>query len=67
MQESVYTKIVQNPPAARAVISYIRSVSPKEGLIQVLVITEKQYAGMELIIGYVQKEIIDTNEKLVIL
>lgn len=38
MQESVYTKIVQNPPAARAVISYIRSVSPKEGLIQVLVI-----------------------------
>ena len=62
MQESVYTKIVQNPPAARAVISYIRSVSPKEGLIQVLVITEKQYAGMELIIGHVQKEIIDTNE-----
>lgn len=67
MQESVYTKIVQNPPAARAVISYIRSASPKAGLIQVLVITEKQYAGMELIIGKVQKEIIDTNEKLVIL
>jgi CRISPR/Cas system-associated protein endoribonuclease Cas2 len=33
----------------------------------VLVITEKQYASMELIIGHVQKEIIDTNEKLVIL
>lgn len=67
MQESVYTKIVQNPPAAKAVISYIRSISPKEGLIQALVITEKQYAGMELIVGEMQKEIVDTNEKLVIL
>lgn len=67
MQESVYTKIVQNPQAAQIVISYIRSISPESGLIQALVITEKQYAGMELIIGKAQKEILDTNERLVIL
>lgn len=67
MQESVYTKIVLNPSAAKAVIGYVRAISPKEGLIQALVITEKQYAGIELIIGETQKEIVDTNEKLVIL
>lgn len=67
MQESVYTKIVLNPQGAKAVLSYVKSISPKAGLIQALVITEKQYAGMELIIGEVQKEVIQTSEKLVIL
>lgn len=67
MQESVYTKIVLNPQGAKAVLGYVKAISPKAGLIQALVITEKQYAGMELIIGEVQKEVIQTSDKLVIL
>lgn len=67
MQESVYTKIVLTPAAASAVIRHIRGASPEEGLIQVLTVTEKQFAGMELIIGSTQKEVVDSDERLVVL
>lgn len=67
MQESVYTKIVLNPAAAAAVVKKVRGASAKKGLIQVLIVTEKQYASMELITGSLQKEVIDSNERLVIL
>ncbi len=67
MQESVYSKIVQNLTVANAVISNIRKASPKDGIIQVLTITEKQYAGIEMIIGKKQSEVVDTDERLVIL
>ncbi len=67
MQESIYTKIVLNALAAKAVLGYIRTIKPKTGLIQALTITEKQYAGMELILGEAQSEVIDSSERLVIL
>ena len=67
MQESVSTKIVLTPAAAAAAIRHIRDASPAEGLIQVLTVTEKQFAGMELIIGSPQREIVDSDERLVVL
>lgn len=67
MQESVYTKIVLDARAAKVVLDYIKNIKPKTGLIQALTITEKQYAGMELILGEAQSEVINSNERLVIL
>ena len=67
MQESVYTKIVLNPAAAAAVVKKVRGASAKKGLIQALIVTEKQYASMEFITGSLQKEVIDSDERLVIL
>lgn len=67
MQESVYTKIVLNPTAAKAVMQKVKAHSPVYGLIQMLVITEKQFANIELVIGDKQREVIDTDERLVIL
>lgn len=67
MQESVYTKIVLNANAAKAVLAHIRAIKPRTGLIQALTVTEKQYAGMELILGEAQTEVIDSSERLVIL
>lgn len=67
MQESVYSKIALNTTGSDALVKYIKSNKPKEGLVQVLVITEKQFSKMEYIIGESKSDVISTEERLVIL
>ena len=67
LQESVYCKLALNTSAVQAVIANLYKNKPPEGLIQVLTITEKQYSRMEYILGEYQSEIIDTDERLIIL
>lgn len=67
MQESIYSKLALNSTAVDAILENIRKNKPEEGLVQALSITEKQYSKIELIVGEVQKEVIDTDERLVIL
>ena len=66
-QESVYTKIAITPAAAGSIIKYVKQSKPRQGLIQALIVTEKQFGEMELILGHTQSEIIDSDERLVIL
>jgi CRISPR-associated protein Cas2 len=40
---------------------------PPKGLVQVLVITERQFANMEIIVGECPTEVIDSDERLVVL
>ncbi|MCI9321267.1 MAG: CRISPR-associated endonuclease Cas2 [Lachnospiraceae bacterium] len=67
VQESVYCKLALNGTAATAIIENVRKNKPKEGLVQLLSITEKQYAKMEYIIGQANSNVLDTDERLVIL
>lgn len=67
MQESIYCKLVQNAVAGDTIIENIRKNRPEEGLVQVLKITEKQYSKMEYIVGEQKNEILDSDERLVIL
>ncbi len=67
MQESVYCKLVQNSTAADYVIENLRKNKPEEGLVQVMKVTEKQYGKMEFLVGEKKSEILDTDERLVIL
>ena len=67
MQQSIYTKIAKNSSAANAIASQLRKNKPPEGLVQVLQVTEKQYAKMEFIVGEAKTEVIDTDERLVVL
>lgn len=67
MQESVYCKIAQNQNAANALVDHIRKFSPSDGIVQVLTITEKQYASMEMIIGERKNDVINTTERTVVL
>ena len=67
MQESVYCKLALNQTAVKAIIEQVHKNSPAEGLVQLLTVTEKQYAKMDLIIGDVKSEVLDTDERLVIL
>ncbi len=67
LQESVYCKLALNGSAVKALTEQVRKNSPKEGLVQILMVTEKQYEKMELVVGDCKSEILDTDERLVIL
>ena len=67
MQESVYCKMVINQTAANTVMSNIKSNKPPDGLVQVLNVTEKQFEKMEFITGSFKSDIVDSDERLVIL
>lgn len=67
MQESVYCKLVQNSVAADTLIENVKKHKPSAGLVQLLKITEKQYTKMEYIVGDNTNNIIDSDERLIIL
>ena len=67
LQESVYCKIAQNTTVADAIIANVRKNRPDDGLVQVLKITEKQYSRMEYIVGESKTDVLDSDERLVVL
>ncbi len=67
MQESVYCKLAQNSSVGETIIENIRKNRPSEGLVQVLKVTEKQYGKMEYIVGEFSNEVLNTDQRLVIL
>lgn len=67
MQESVYCRMVLNPSIEKSTIDAIRRAKPPEGLVQILSVTEKQFSKMEYLVGKSSKEVIDSDERLLIL
>lgn len=67
MQESVYCKLAMNQNAANAMIMKIKNNKPSSGLVQILTVTEKQYANMEMVIGDKHSDIIDSSERMIVL
>lgn len=51
LQYSVYSKILNNRDSAQKHIEVVKKNCPQEGQIRILLLTEKQYARMEIIIG----------------
>lgn len=67
MQESVYCRMVLNLSVQKSVIDILEKNKPSSGLVQVLTVTEKQFAGMKYLIGEYKTDVIDSDERLVIL
>lgn len=67
LQESVYCKLALNGTAVNAIVDNVHKNKPEEGLVQLLTVTEKQYSKMDIIIGDVKSEVLDSNERLVVL
>lgn len=67
LQESVYCKLALNSTAVRTIVDNVHKNKPEEGLVQLLTVTEKQYAKMDIIIGDIKNEVLDSDERLVIL
>lgn len=68
LQESVYAKLVVNDGAASAAIARLRKNRPPAGLVQVLKVTESQFATMEYITGNRDTyDEVDTMEELLVI
>ena len=67
MLESVYCRLLLNQTLEESVAAVIRKNKPPEGIVQLLTITEKQFAKMEFICGEAKTDVLDTDERLVIL
>ena len=65
LQESVYCKLAANQTIVNAQIENLRRNKPPDGLVEVLTITEKQFARMEFIVGSRQGDIVDSDERYV--
>ena len=67
MQESVYCKMVLNASAEQSVLALISRNRPPKGLVQLLTITEKQFARIRYITGESNSSVLDSDERLVFL
>ena len=65
LQESVYCKLAQNQSVVDSISDSIRKNKPPKGVVQTLVITEKQYSRMEFIIGSGNSDIISSDRRFV--
>lgn len=67
VQESVYSKLALNTTQVNQITNEIKKFKPQKGLVQILSVTEKQYAKMELISGKSNTDVITSDERLLIL
>lgn len=67
MQESIYCKLALNATAAEAILANLRKNKPESGVVQVLTMTEKQFQKIEFIVGKSKHNVLDNDERLVVL
>ena len=67
MQESVYCKLALNGTVVAGIEKAVRMNKPEDGLVQMLVITEKQFSKMEYVGGEKQTTVLDSDERIVVL
>lgn len=67
MQESVYCKLMTTPSVENSVKNMIQMNKPSKGVVQTLVVTEKQFVKMEYVVGESKSDIIDNEDRVIIL
>lgn len=67
LQESVYAKLALNNSIANSIKDKIYKNKPPKGIVQMLVITEKQFSSIEYVVGEKSNDILDDTERLIIL
>ena len=67
MQESVYTKLALNMSVVNSEKEKLDKVKPKDGIVQLLIVTEKQFSNIETIVGEVNTEKLNSTDRLVII
>lgn len=67
MQESIYTKVCINMNAVRQVEANVRKNRPPKGVVQLMTVTERQFAGMEYVVGEENNIFIQSDERMIVL
>lgn len=67
VQESVYMKMSIDSQAMESTIKKIKEIVPPKGFIMALNVTEKQFSAMEILLGDFTTNVINDDERVVIL
>ena len=67
LQESVYAKLALNSTQVIQITNDVKSARPEKGSIHILCVTEKQFSKMAIISGHYKDDVIDSDERLIIL
>ena len=67
MQESIYTKICINMHAVGQVERSIEKHKPPKGIVQIMSVTERQFAGMKLVVGELDDTFIQDDTRMIVL
>ena len=67
LQESVYCKLMISPSVEKSINNLLQKNKPPKGLIQILIVTEKQFVKMNLIVGESTNDIIDSEDGVIVL
>lgn len=67
LQESVYSKLALNTTVSDAIMTNVRKNKPVSGLVQMICITEKQFSKMEFVVGRTASDVLDNDERLIVL
>ena len=63
-QESVYTKLCINESVVDSTLKEIKRNLPKDGIVSVLSITEKQFASIQNVLGEINTDVVITDERV---
>ncbi len=66
-QFSIYSKILLNDTASKAMISRLQKNNPESGIVTVLTITEKQFSRMIFLSGENDMSVSNTDSRVVFL
>ncbi len=66
-QFSIYSKILLNGTANKALIARLKQKNPKKGLITLLTVTEKQFSKMIYLSGQKNTDVGNTDARIVFL
>lgn len=67
MQESIYTKICPNMHGVEKVEQNVAKHCPPKGIVQVMTVTEKQFASMKMLVGEKDEVNVQSDERLIVL
>ncbi len=67
MQESVYCKMITSPSVEKSVNTMLVKNKPPQGTVQSLVVTENQFSKMKYVTGEWKSDVIDSDDRVVVL
>ena len=67
LQESVYCRMLITPSTEKTLVAQIKMAKPPAGVVQILSVTEKQFANMEYLVGSFKSDVVDSDKRMIVL
>lgn len=67
LQESVYCRMVVNQSAERNIREAVKRIKPPDGFVMMLSVTERQFSRADYVVGTSKSNVIDSDERIIIL